>query len=101
MSPSLRPSRVEPFMPFIQSITSMRFAGLSQRGLVVLARLRGLEARDDDPVPSLVKRLKKKEGVFAKDEIGFGYVTDSPKEAVDLIVRSLPAAVRSRLKPSR
>src|SRR4030095_8877505 len=31
-----------------------------------------------------------KEGVFARDEIGFGYVTDSPKEAVDLIVRSLP-----------
>ena len=39
------------------------------------------------------------EGVFARDEIGFGYVTDSPKEAVDLIVRSLPAAVRSQLKP--
>lgn len=42
-----------------------------------------------------------KEGVFAKDEIGFGYVTDSPKEAVDLIVRSLPAAVRARLKPRK
>jgi hypothetical protein len=27
------------------------------------------------------------------------YVTDSPKEAMDLILRSLPAAVRSRLKP--
>jgi hypothetical protein len=40
-----------------------------------------------------------KEGVLAKDEIGFGYVTDSPMEAVDLIVRSLPSAVRSRLKP--
>ena len=39
------------------------------------------------------------EGVFARDEIGFGYVTDSPKEAVDLIVRGLPAAVRSHLKP--
>jgi predicted Rossmann-fold nucleotide-binding protein len=38
-------------------------------------------------------------GVFARDEIGFGYVTDSPKEATDLIVRSLPAAVRSHLKP--
>jgi hypothetical protein len=38
-------------------------------------------------------------GVFARDEIGFGYVTDSPKEAVDLIVRSLPGAVRSQLKP--
>ena len=40
-----------------------------------------------------------KEGVFARDEIGFGYVTDSPKEAVELIVRSLPAEVRSRLNP--
>jgi uncharacterized protein (TIGR00730 family) len=38
-------------------------------------------------------------GVFARDEIGFGYVTDSPKEAVDLVVRSLPPAVRRRLKP--
>jgi hypothetical protein len=39
-----------------------------------------------------------KEGVFARDEIGFGYVTDSPQKAVDLIVRGLPAAVRSHLK---
>ncbi len=38
-------------------------------------------------------------GVFARDEIGFGYVTDSPREAVDLIVRSLPPPVRARLKP--
>jgi hypothetical protein len=50
----------------IARITSMRFPGLSQRGLVVLARMRGLESRDDDPVPVLVKRLKKKEGLFAK-----------------------------------
>jgi uncharacterized protein (TIGR00730 family) len=42
-----------------------------------------------------------KQGVFAKDEIGFGYVTDSPREAVDLIVRSLPAAVKRCLKPLR
>jgi len=40
-----------------------------------------------------------KEGVFAKDEIGFGYVTDSAREAVDMIVRSLPSAVRKRLRP--
>jgi len=38
-------------------------------------------------------------GVFARDEIGFGYVTDSPKEAVDLIIRGLHPAVRKRLKP--
>jgi uncharacterized protein (TIGR00730 family) len=41
-----------------------------------------------------------KEGVFARDEIGFGYVTDSPREAVELVVRSLPRAVRARLKPA-
>ncbi len=41
------------------------------------------------------------EGVFAKDEIGFGYVTDSPREAVDLILRSLPRPVRGRLTPLR
>jgi uncharacterized protein (TIGR00730 family) len=40
-----------------------------------------------------------KQGVFAKDEIGFGHVTDSPREAVDLIVRSLAPAVRAGLKP--
>jgi uncharacterized protein (TIGR00730 family) len=39
------------------------------------------------------------QGVFNPDELGFGRVTDSPKEAVDLIVRSLPPAVRARLKP--
>jgi uncharacterized protein (TIGR00730 family) len=41
-----------------------------------------------------------RQGVFAQEEIGFGRVTDSPKEAVDLIVRSLPPAVRERLKPN-
>lgn len=38
-------------------------------------------------------------GVFARDEIGFGHVTDSPKEAVELVVHSLLPAVRKRLKP--
>jgi uncharacterized protein (TIGR00730 family) len=40
------------------------------------------------------------QGVFAQEELGFGRVTDSPKEAVDLIVRGLPAALRKRLKPA-
>ncbi len=39
------------------------------------------------------------EGVFARDEIGFGYVTDSPKQAVEMIVRGLHPSVRSCLKP--
>jgi uncharacterized protein (TIGR00730 family) len=42
-----------------------------------------------------------RQGVFAQDEIGFGRVTDSPREAVELIVRSLPPGVRNRLKPRR
>jgi uncharacterized protein (TIGR00730 family) len=40
-----------------------------------------------------------RQGVFAQSEIGFGRITDSPKEAVDLIVSSLPSAVKNRLKP--
>src|SRR5688500_16915788 len=50
----------------IARITSMRFAGLSQRGLVVLARLRGVACSDADAVPVLIKRLKKQEGFFSK-----------------------------------
>jgi hypothetical protein len=50
----------------IVRITSMRFHGLSQRGLVVLCRMRGIDARQDDPIPLLVKMLKKQEGLFAK-----------------------------------
>ncbi len=40
-----------------------------------------------------------RQGVFTQDEIGFGRITDSPAEAVELIVRSLPPAVRGRLNP--
>jgi hypothetical protein len=50
----------------IARIKSMRFAGLSQPGLVVLAKLRGLQALDNDPVPVLVRKLKKKEGIFSR-----------------------------------
>jgi len=39
------------------------------------------------------------EGAMEQSELGFVRVTDSPKEAVDLIVRSQPASVRARLKP--
>lgn len=47
-------------------IKTMRFDGLSERGLVALARLRGVEIGQEDPVPAIVKRLKKKEGFFAR-----------------------------------
>jgi uncharacterized protein (TIGR00730 family) len=42
-----------------------------------------------------------KQGVYTKDELKFGHVTDSPKEAVQIILRSLPPAVRKSLKPPK
>ena len=42
-----------------------------------------------------------KHGVFEKKELGFGYITDSPQEAVELIVRSMPLELRRILKPQR
>jgi len=39
------------------------------------------------------------EGVFGRDEIGFAYITDSPRDAVELVAASVPAAVRERLRP--
>jgi uncharacterized protein (TIGR00730 family) len=44
-------------------------------------------------------RFMMKEGVFTEDEVRFGWRTDSPAEAVDVIRRSLAPAVRDRLKP--
>jgi hypothetical protein len=45
---------------------SMKFAGLSHRGLIVLAQLRGIPVTPEDPVPALIKKLKKQEGLFSK-----------------------------------
>jgi hypothetical protein len=50
----------------IARIRSMRFAGLSHRGLVVLARMRGIDCESSDDVPLLVRKLKKSEGFFAR-----------------------------------
>jgi hypothetical protein len=50
----------------ILRIRSMRFDGLSERGLLALARLRGLDVAAGEPIPSIVKRLKKQEGLFAR-----------------------------------
>jgi uncharacterized protein (TIGR00730 family) len=44
-------------------------------------------------------RFMMRQGVFNKEEIGFGRITDCPKEAVELVVRSLPDNVRRCLKP--
>ncbi len=38
------------------------------------------------------------EGTFALDEVGFGRITDSPQEAVELILRSFPPEARKKLK---
>jgi hypothetical protein len=50
----------------IVRIRSMKFDGLSQRGLVVLATLRGLNVSLKDPVPGIVKKLRKQEGIFSR-----------------------------------
>jgi predicted Rossmann-fold nucleotide-binding protein len=44
-------------------------------------------------------RFMMTQGVFNAEELGFGHITDNPEEAVDLIVRSLPPAVKAQLKP--
>jgi hypothetical protein len=50
----------------IAKIRSMRFAGLSRAGLLVLARMRGVRVDPTDPVPHIVKRLRKQEGLFSR-----------------------------------
>lgn len=50
----------------IVKIKTMRFHGLSQRGLVVLAQLRGLSIKGAEPIPEIVRKLKKQEGLFTK-----------------------------------
>ncbi|MCU0877662.1 MAG: TIGR00730 family Rossman fold protein [Pirellulaceae bacterium] len=39
------------------------------------------------------------QGVFDAQEIGFARIVDSPAEAVEMVVRSLPPMVREQLKP--
>lgn len=50
----------------IARIRLMKFGGLSHRGLVVLAQLRGVNARESDPTPLVVRRLKRQEGLFSR-----------------------------------
>ena len=45
----------------IARVRSMRFAGLSQRGLLVLAHVRGVAVNEGDSIPQLVRKLKKRE----------------------------------------
>jgi uncharacterized protein (TIGR00730 family) len=39
------------------------------------------------------------QGVFDAKEIGFARIVDSPQEAVEMVVRSLPSSVREQLRP--
>jgi hypothetical protein len=50
----------------ISRIHAMRFEGLSQRGLGVLAVMRGVPLRGGEDVPDLVKKLRKQEGFFSR-----------------------------------
>jgi len=50
----------------IARIKSMKFSGLSHRGLIALAHLRSVPIKDGDPVPVLIRKLKNKESLFSK-----------------------------------
>jgi hypothetical protein len=50
----------------IARIRSMKFGGISHRGLMALALLRGLEATEEDPAPRIVRRLRRQEGFFSR-----------------------------------
>ena len=39
------------------------------------------------------------QGVFETKEVGFARIVDSPAEAVEMVVRALPASVREHLSP--
>jgi hypothetical protein len=40
-----------------------------------------------------------KQGVFEASEVGFGRIVDTPEEAVETVLRSLPASLKERLVP--
>jgi len=48
----------------IATIQRLEFAGLSHRGLVALARLRGLAVTDEDADEAIIRRLKRAAGVW-------------------------------------
>ena len=50
----------------IARLRAMKFDGLSHRGLIVLAVMRGVPMRGDESVPLIVRRLKKQEGLFSR-----------------------------------
>lgn len=50
----------------LAQVRSMRFDGLSQRGLVILAAMRGVAAGPKDDVAQITNRLRKQEGLLAR-----------------------------------
>jgi hypothetical protein len=50
----------------IARIRSMKFSGLSHRGLIVLAQLRSASVQGNEDIPILVRKLKKQEGIFSR-----------------------------------
>ncbi len=48
----------------VAQIQTMRFSGLSQRGLIALAKIRGVEIDGTETVPLLIRKLKRQEGIF-------------------------------------
>jgi hypothetical protein len=64
--PVLASSAREQLAQEIVRIKSMRFEGLTQAGLLILARLRGVRVGPQDDVPALVRKLKKQEGFFTR-----------------------------------
>ena len=50
----------------IARIRSMRFSGLSRRGLIVLAQLRGANVTGEEQTPIVIKRLKARESLSEK-----------------------------------
>jgi hypothetical protein len=47
-------------------IRSMRFSGLGQGELLILAQLRGAEVSGSDDIPTLIQKLKRQEGLYEK-----------------------------------
>lgn len=50
----------------IVRIRSMKFGGLSKRGLLVLAQLRNLDVSPAEPIATVVHKLRRQEGLFAR-----------------------------------
>ena len=41
----------------------------------------------------------KETGAISPEDLGFGYITDSPADAVSVILDRIPAEIRSALRP--